>query len=200
MTEPTSGADERRVRSLLVHRGVGPDGQTPAPTPVRTADPDDWFERLYADEQTPVKPPKKAKPPKQKPKTSSEPVALPPGLRERTSSAWEHTRQVVAARVPKARLIRRDRVLYVAYNAVAAGIGWRLGLGPWLAQCLDYYIPRPGWGTAVLIVLAVATLAVDSRTHGLRGPGRHLLARLLGWAGRIPLATAVLAIALHNTH
>lgn len=96
--------------------------------------------------------------------------------------------------------IRRDRVLYVAANAAAAGAGWWLGLGPWLDDCLTYYLPRPGGGWITLAVLTVGIVAVDARTHGLRGRHRHPLVAVLGWAGRIPLATAVLAIALNNTN
>ncbi|MCK2144883.1 hypothetical protein MWG58_29000 [Streptomyces sp. WAC00276] len=108
--------------------------------------------------------------------------------------------QQVAKPLPDGPRIRRDRVLYVAANAAAAGAGWWLGLGPWLDDCLTYYLPRPGGGWVTLAVLTVGIVAVDARTHGLRGRHRHPLVAVLGWAGRIPLATAVLAIALYNTN
>ncbi|MFJ2067090.1 hypothetical protein ACIOIM_29385 [Streptomyces albidoflavus] len=108
--------------------------------------------------------------------------------------------QQVAKRLPGGPRIRRDRVLYIAANAAAAGAGWWLGLGPWLDDCLTYYLPRPGGGWITLAVLTVGIVAVDARTHGLRGRHRHPLVAALGWAGRIPLATAVLAIALYNTN
>lgn len=45
------GADERRVRSLLRTRGVGPDALPPQPTrrPSVTMPPADWWDQLYAD-------------------------------------------------------------------------------------------------------------------------------------------------------
>ncbi|WP_230536457.1 hypothetical protein [Streptomyces sp. OUCMDZ-3434] len=111
-----------------------------------------------------------------------------------------NVQQQVAKRLPGGPRIRRDRVLYIAANAGAAGAGWWLGLGPWLDTCLTYYLPRPGGGWITLAVLTVGIVAVDARTHGLRGRHRHPLVAVLGWAGRIPLATAVLAIALYNTN
>ncbi|MFD9151559.1 hypothetical protein ACFWDF_30705 [Streptomyces diastaticus] len=133
-------------------------------------------------------------------------TAPPPSPRRRLSltkpgqATAGGVQQQVAKRLPGGPRIRRDRVLYIAANAAAAGAGWWLGLGPWLDDCLTYYLPRPGGGWITLAVLTVGIVAVDARTHGLRGRHRHPLVAVLGWAGRIPLATAVLAIALYNTN
>lgn len=49
------GADERRIRSLLVHMGVGPDAVPPTapdePEPPADDDPDAWWDELYADDE-----------------------------------------------------------------------------------------------------------------------------------------------------
>lgn len=46
----SQGADERRIRNQLIRMGVGPAATTPAPT--RAQDPsDDWWDKLYADDQ-----------------------------------------------------------------------------------------------------------------------------------------------------
>ncbi|MEL7994287.1 hypothetical protein AAG656_28710 [Streptomyces albidoflavus] len=151
------------------------------------------------------------------PETASDPLAEAagdspldttptPSLRRRLSltkpgqATAGGVQQQVAKRLPGGPRIRRDRVLYVAANAAAAGAGWWLGLGPWLDDCLTYYLPRPGGGWITLAVLTIGIVAVDARTHGLRGRHRHPLVAVLGWAGRIPLATAALAIALYNTN
>ena len=56
----SQGADERRIRSLLVTMGVGPDAApAPAPAPARqpTAKDDSWWDELYADEPAPPRRP-----------------------------------------------------------------------------------------------------------------------------------------------
>ena len=52
MTETKPEADELRIRSILLQRGVGPDAE-PAAEPRHTPDPDGWWDELYADEHPP---------------------------------------------------------------------------------------------------------------------------------------------------
>ncbi|MFF7021966.1 hypothetical protein ACFY97_13225 [Streptomyces klenkii] len=94
---------------------------------------------------------------------------------------------------------RRRRLQLLAYNGSAAGAGWRLGIGPWIHDSLVFYgqhDTREGAyvGCGVIAVAAIAEI----RSHHWRGPGNHVVMRLLGWLARIPLATAVLALALYT--
>lgn len=94
---------------------------------------------------------------------------------------------------------QRKRVARVLYNGTAAGIGWAAGGGPWVLDSLLYYGQADGnngvWvGVGVIVVCLIA----EMRSHGWRHRGRHVVWQLLGWIARIPLATAVLALALYD--
>ncbi|MFI2078484.1 hypothetical protein [Streptomyces triculaminicus] len=94
---------------------------------------------------------------------------------------------------------RRHHLKVLAYNGAAAGAGWKLGIGPWLHDSLTYY-GQHDTDNGVYVgcgVIAVAALA-EIRSHNWRGPTNHAVMRLLGWLARIPLATAVLALALYT--
>ncbi|MEU1372998.1 hypothetical protein ABZ442_04950 [Streptomyces triculaminicus] len=94
---------------------------------------------------------------------------------------------------------RRHRLEVLAYNGTAAGAGWRLGIGPWLHDSLVFYGQHdtPNGVFVGCGVIAVAAVA-EVRSHNWRGPDNHVVMRLLGWLARIPLATAVLALALYT--
>lgn len=96
-------------------------------------------------------------------------------------------------------LDQHPRLRTVLYNATAAGAGWWLGLGPWMFQGITQYgahdVARGVW---VGVGLALFSLIAEWKTHTWRHPGRAPLVRALGWAGRIPLATALLALALYG--
>jgi hypothetical protein len=78
------------------------------------------------------------------------------------------------------------------YNAGAAGAGWYLGLGPtisgWIADCGRHYSISAALILGGGICLGIAVLW-DSRTQHWYRP--------LRWLARIPLATAVTALALY---
>ncbi|MFI9236927.1 hypothetical protein [Streptomyces sp. NPDC053079] len=94
---------------------------------------------------------------------------------------------------------RRRRLEVLAYSGTAAGAGWWLGIGPWVHDSLTYYGQHdtPNGVYVGCGVVAVAALA-EVRSHNWRGPNNHAVMRLLGWLARIPLATAVLALALYT--
>jgi hypothetical protein len=94
---------------------------------------------------------------------------------------------------------QHPRLRTVAYNATAAAAGWWCGLGPWMFDGITHYgahdVARGVW---VGVGLALFSLLAEWKTHAWRHPGRALLVRALGWAGRIPLASALLALALYG--
>jgi len=206
------GADELRIKSLLVRNGVGPDAEPgPAIPPKPTERPRDWLDDILdTSADTPAGPAQKqnkpqvseAKPPKlKKSKQAKSPSGKAEPANDSTwsSAAAEKAKSTVTARLPKGKLLNKQAVARTAYWASAAGVGWSIGIGPWFLACLNYYLGSGFYGMAVLVVIALIVLAVDSGTHALRGPGRHAFARAAGWMTRIPLATALLAIALYKT-
>jgi hypothetical protein len=118
------------------------------------------------------------------------------GHRPKTLRAADHALGLIRTALPQD--IRTDRLRHVAYNASAAYAGWQLGAVSWCLDGITHYgalsTPRGVW---VGIGLCLAACVVEWRTHGLRTPGRYWLARIGGWAGRIPLASAALALALY---
>lgn len=163
---------------------------------------DGWWERLYADAaDAPPQPPRiRVR------KTRS---------RSRGSAAeQEHTRVHVDIMQPQPRdtirgaaatLLPDDprraaRIRWVAYNGAAAAAGWWLGIEQFCAQGIAESgraggVPEGVW---VGIGLILGTLPIELFTHRLRDPGRHRFIRALGWTARIPLAAAVLALALYG--
>ncbi|MEU0102410.1 hypothetical protein [Streptomyces sp. NPDC006267] len=95
---------------------------------------------------------------------------------------------------------QHPRLRAVAYNATAAGAGWWCGLGPWMFDGITHYglVHNVERGVWVGIGLTTVTLLVEARTHAWRRPDRPALVRIAGWAGRIPLATALTALALYG--
>lgn len=141
----------------------------------------EWWSELYGDED------------EQRPDVS---VNVHLGARPKPLRAADHALGLARAALPDG--IRTDRIRHVAYNAAAAYAGWQLGITGW---CLDNithygaaYTPRGVWAG---IGLCAAACIVEWRTAGLRAPGRHWLPRCAGWATRIPLASALLALGLY---
>ncbi|MET9414126.1 hypothetical protein ABZY03_08030 [Streptomyces klenkii] len=94
---------------------------------------------------------------------------------------------------------RRRRLQLLAYNSTAAGAGWWAGIGPWVHDSLVFYGQHDTLNGVYVGcgVVAVAAL-LEIRSHHWRGPSNHAVMRLLGWIARIPLASAVLALALYT--
>lgn len=168
------GADERRIARILRQRGVGPDA-----TPLAR---EDWWEPKHTppaieadedenDEEQPDRP--RAFEP--------QPNYWP---RPHVPAAVTHSRERAQAAISPG--TRR-----FLYNASAAGAGWGLGLyhqfAGALADCGTNYSIS---GALVLGAGGIALIAHvwDRRTRHW-WPG-------IAWCARIPLATAVLALAL----
>lgn len=98
-------------------------------------------------------------------------------------------------------LIERRR--QVLYNGAAAAIGWTPaggwpGIGPWCHQLMTYYgrdsVPD---GLIAGVICIAVTVPLDMRARRWRHQD-YLLLRVLGWIARIPLAAAVVALALYT--
>ena len=192
---PDPGADELRIRSLLVARGVGPDAIPPKPVapPKPTMRPRDWLDDLLAPAPPPAPAAEEGEAPEPDPvsKTDDEPVrpqpfAPHPGYwpRPHMPDVFTHApERAVAAISPRTRSL--------LYNASAAGTGWLLGLYDRFAAAIADCGANYSTGGALVLGVGGSVLIAhvwDRRTRHW-WPG-------IAWAARIPLATVVLAVAL----
>jgi hypothetical protein len=166
------GPDERRIRHLLRQHGVGPDahGDTMAA--------DDWWEQLYDDEDTDPEP-KRDEPAH---RFQPQPDYYP---RPRMPEVLTHSGERAAAALSP----RTRRFLY---NASAAGTGWLLGLYQQLAHAITDCGKTTSIAGALVLGIGMCLLIAhlwDRRTRHW-WPG-------IAWAARIPLATALVALALY---
>jgi hypothetical protein len=196
------GADELRVRALLIARQVGPDAIPPKPA----ARPRDWLDGIVdtdlapapptpepadeepADTPAPVaktKPKNTRKPGKKKqrkPKPGAPRAAFdgrPPAPRQSLADAWD--------RVPY-------RLKWLAYHASAAYLGWSVGLVDW-ATYVTAWIAQTGlvgpqalfWYSA-----AGATVLVYRRTRGWWTPA--------AWLAAVPVTSTVVGVLLYAPH
>ncbi|MEV0778881.1 hypothetical protein [Streptomyces sp. NPDC050428] len=181
---------ERKKAVLAAPAPVEP---APAPTdaPVRTGDVVPTAPALGAP-TTPVAP--TAAPAPAKPEVPARGAPAPTG----------HTAEIRAAAGQTVRAFlsdprqRRD-VGLVLYNGTAAGVGWWTGAGPWIhGRLVHYGATDTDQGVYVGLGVVAVCLIAEMRSHRWRRPGMHPVWRLLGWAARIPLATALLALALYG--
>lgn len=213
MSRVEPGADELRIRSLLRRHGVGPDAQ-PAPTVLPADDLTDpaWDEP----DQPPPAPRRRAPrmPDWWKPKPTdlttddaddepatddaddepAEEVMPEPGRwwtaqpdyypRPHTPAALTHARD-------RAETAISPRTRRALYDATAAGTGWLLGLYRLFATALDDCGTH--YSTAGALVLGIGGCAVIAHVWDRRT--RHWWPGI-AWAARIPLATAILALAI----
>ena len=173
------GADELRIRSILRKLGVGPDAPPPAVPP---GPPPPEFEPAPARENwwapaDPVEDDSDEKP---------RPFAPQPDY-------WPHPHMPAAlTAVPdKAAAAISPGTRRLLYNATAAGAGWGLGLYQQFAAALADCGTSYSIGGALVLGAGGSLLIAhvwDRRTRHW-WPG-------IAWVARIPLATAVLALAL----
>lgn len=200
----TPGADERRIRYALHKRGLG---YAPQP-PAAPASGDEWWDRLYEDADdhhgaaTPrrrrIPPLRRPAAPKAEPEPAEQPEADPEWetaepVDESTPAAVARDRRSPGRRLNAeyASLPHRTRVLL--YNGTTAGTGYTLGIVHLFTSWITGAQNDTGSIAAALIIGTglVITLGVlvDRRTRPWWGP--------LPWLCRIPLASAVLALALY---
>lgn len=199
----TPGADELRIRSLLVARGVGPDAVPPKPT----VPPRDWLDDIIdtdlapaaetpepEPESAPEKPPKAdkkkppAKPRKKKPRKRKKTKAgsartawdtRPPSPRQSLTDAWDA--------VPY-------RLRWLAYHATAAYLGWSVGLVGW-ATYVTAWVADTGLIGAQAVFwycAAGATVLVYRRTRSWWWP--------VAWLAAVPATSTVVGVLLYAPH
>ncbi|MGW5352190.1 hypothetical protein ACWERV_16975 [Streptomyces sp. NPDC004031] len=218
----TPGADERRARLnlLRVLDGARP---TPPPPPLPPAGEGertrDWLDEILDDRPAP--PPAAPRLPdwrrreplldaSRKPVDVPEPDADEDDLDDEPAGGWEDVGQppepatkpgTVPVPRPAAPAVRRAHAAYAGlparvrvllYTGSAAGAGWALGAEPlfggWIAACGHDTSTGGALALGTGLITATAVL-VDRRTRGWWPP--------LAWACRIPLASALLALALY---
>lgn len=186
MDARTPGPDERRMRKILTERGVGYDAVPPPVPPLppeydREPEPAHWWshERPWA--KTNHDEPEGTAEPEDRPRAfEPQPDYWP---RPHMPAAVHTTRERAEAAIS----VGTRRLLY---NASAAGAGWGLGLYDQLASLIADCGATSIGGALVLGGGATALIAHvwDRRTRHW-WPG-------IAWAARIPLATAICALAL----
>lgn len=184
------GADERRIRSLLRRRGVGPDAE-PQPVVPAPRDPD-WLDRLYADEQKP----EPAGEPAPWWTVRKDPAPVPaPVAGEQQAPGVHVTITPTAPADPVG--ARKARIRWwVIRRGTAAGVGWIFGLEAVVRQRLE----ESGQG-AVGFALLLWLVAWFVAAKLLRFVPREAIPEVhdaADWAAHIPSATVLLALALNT--
>jgi hypothetical protein len=193
MTNPTQpGADELRLRELLRQRGVGPDaelppmppgpppsGFDPGPDPDPAPEPRAWWSHTRS--EAPVE-----KGPEAEEQDRPRAFEPQPGYWPRP-----HVPDAVHQRLERAEAAISPGTRRLLYNASAAAAGWGLGLYHAFASALADCGTSYSIGGALVLGAGGSLLIAhvwDRRTRHW-WPG-------IAWAARIPLATAILALAL----
>lgn len=195
----TPGADELRIRSILRKRGVGPDADPapaipPKPTvpPKPTGRPPDWLDTLLDDNAAPTPAAKVDDEPDEEPDEDEEQPDKRHAFEPRPGY-WPrpHLPAAVARTHERAEAALSPKTRAALYNASAAGAGWGLGLYQPFADALADCGATTSTGGALVVGIGGTVLIAhvwDRRTRHW-WPG-------IAWLARIPLATAVLALAL----
>lgn len=149
----------------------------PLPPGYQAAPTDDWWTRLYADRHDTHGTPR---PPSATPE--QQPVTV-------TVTVPQHPQQQ--------QLSSRTRNL--AYNATAGALGWGCGLGPFMHHAITECgtATHPGAGIALGVGIAAVAAVPDWYLRGARN-NHHPLGTAVAWCARVPLASAVLALALYT--
>jgi hypothetical protein len=173
------GADELRMKAILKKRGVGPDSEPPASgwwepdtTPFAEDEPDEELDATLDGEDDEEK--------------AASRFAPQPGYWPRP-----HMPAAVDRLRDRAPIALSSRTRAFLYNASAAGTGWLLGLYQQFAWAINDCATQQGIGAAIVIGIGGCLLIAhvwDRRTRHW-WPG-------IAWAARIPLATALVALAL----
>lgn len=197
------GADELRVRALLLAREVGPDARTPMPA----ARPRDWLDEIVDTDLAPAtstpepvdeepadvpaavaktKPKPARKPGKKKRQGKPKPGAAraavdsrPPSPRQSLAEAWD--------RVPY-------RLKWLAYHASAAYLGWSVGLVDWATYVTAWIAATGLVGPQAFFWYAAAgaTVLIYRRTRGWWRP--------VAWLAAVPATSTVVGVLLYAPH
>ena len=196
-------ADELRIRSILRKQGVGPDADPDAAIPPKSAGPPappkpttrprDWLDDLLdSNKPGPATAPKPADEPNEDDEDEEEQVEKLPAF-DPKPGYWPRPHIPAAvARIPdQAEAAISHGTRRLLYNATAAGAGWALGLYQQFAHAIADCAATTSIGGA--LVLGIGSTALIAHVWDRRT--RHWWPGI-AWCARIPLATAVLALAL----
>lgn len=209
MTETKPGADELRIRTLLIKHGVGPDAtpdEPPAPEPATR--PRDWLDDILEDsaahEPTPV-----LQPEQQPDATELEPEKAEPRPRPKThkksktngskKAVRKQKRQASSpfdVRSPRQSLLDAwdgvaPRTRWLIYHGTAASFGWGLGVVSW-ATHVTAWIAADRWANPQSItcyVLGLGAVALYRRTRHWWWP--------VAWMAAVPVSSIVVGVLLY---
>lgn len=207
------GADELRMRAILVARQVGPDAVPPKPS-VR---PRDWLDDLLEDDSTPEPNPEE--------ETAEEPEATPEsvpveeqeeqfqprpklsrpakksGSKKRKKPKPGASRAGVDTRPTLTRQSLADawdniptRLKWLAYHASAAYLGWSMGLVGWSTYVTAWIATTGPLGPQAVFwyVAAAGTVLVYRRTRTWWTPA--------AWLAAVPVTSTVVGVLLYAPH
>lgn len=205
MSDTKPGADELRIRALLVARQVGPDAVPPKPT----TRPRDWLDDLIdtdlapepepeeepaapapaetpapAKKQTPAPKPgsnkaRKKRQKKDKPGAPRSPLdSRPSSPRQSLADAWDN--------VP-------PRLKWLGYHATAAYLGWSCGLVGWSTYVTGWIADTGPAGPQAFFWYAAAgaTFLLYRRTRAWWWP--------VAWLAAVPVSSTVVGVLLYGT-
>lgn len=205
------GADELRVRQLLIKQGVGPDA-TPADTPPkRPARPRDWLDDILDQPAPKAEPePEKADEPEaqpeqkpavqqaakpKKPKASTRKKRRKPASRRPNPAAPRSAWDTQPASPRQSLLDAWDRTPYrlkwLGFHTIAAAAGWRIGLVTWSTNTAAWYAAGHWTSSSAWVLYGLGALAVA------------LYRRARGWAwpvrlvASIPVCSVVVGVLLY---
>ena len=214
-------ADERRIRNLLVRRGVGPDASTPsaqAPErePSAASSSDAWWDELYADEAQPAeatpqrrssprmpdwwadKPeqPASAAPAVEDPEPQDDepdlPAAAPAAKAEEPRPAAPSGPRIAA---PQSLLDAWDntsaRLRWLIYHGTSAGLGWGLGLVHW-ATHVTAWVAADRWTDPQSVACYALALGSVALYRRTRGWWWPVT-----WMAAVPASSTVLGVLLY---
>ncbi|MEV4227275.1 hypothetical protein AB0J81_09225 [Streptomyces bobili] len=202
------GADELRVRALLLAREVGPDAVLPMPA----ARPRDWLDEIVDTDLAPAveklaTPTPEPEPLDEEPADVPAPVAKTkpkpahkPGKKRKKSKPGA-ARAAVDTRPddPRQSLAEAwDRVPYrlkwLAYHASAAYLGWTVGLVNWATYVTAWIAATGLLGPQALFWYAAAggTVLIYRRTRGWWRP--------VAWLAAVPATSTVVGVLLYAPH
>jgi hypothetical protein len=219
----SQGADERRIRDHLIRMGVGPAAtQAPAPpAPPAPAPSDDWWDKLYADDEpaepAPARVPSPrlpdwwaAKPerlpgtgqtapgtPAVTPPTSTvTPPAATPGTPPAQSAAQAPARPAAQRHTPRQSLLDayaniRPRTRWLIHHATAAAAGWPIGLVDWGTTTAAWYAAGNWFAPSAWVLYGLGLCAISLYRRA------RTWAWPAAWAAAIPVSSTVLGVLLY---
>lgn len=212
MSDTNPGADELRIRSLLVARGVGPAAIPPKPAapPKPTVRPRDWLDDILDTDPTPAAEdapePETVAAPAPAPAAKEKPARPRPKPRRKKRKKGKQGKQGGArtawdTRPPSPRQSLTEawdqvpyRLKWLAYHATAAYLGWCAGLVGWATYVTGWIADTGLVGPQAFFWYGVAGAQVLAyrRTRSWWTPA--------AWLAAVPLTSTVVGVLLYAPH